>query len=177
MTVKLLKRQRGLSLIEVLISLMVLGVALLGLGGLQIAAVKGSTNAHLITTASMLAMDFSDRMRANLDGVEAGYYAENIACNEPVSICRFSGSNCTVQELSKYDIQEIKCGTKIGTKREGGVVNLLPNGSFDVTCNNPGGCLAPKAVHTVTITWNEQSIEDNQTAIDHEKTFVVPVIP
>ena len=177
MTIKLLKRQRGLSLIEVLVSLMVLAVALLGLGGLQVAAVKGSTNAHFVTTASILAMSFSDRMSANLDGVSLGYYGEDIDCNTSVPICRSSGSDCSVEELSKYDIQEIKCGTKRGTKREGGVMNLLPNGSFDVSCNDPGGCNELRATHTLTISWNEQSVEDHQTAVDHQKNFTVNIIP
>jgi len=173
---KSLKKQQGITLIEVLISVVVFSVGMLGLGSLQITSTKVSNNAHFRTTASLLAMNFTDRMRANLAGVSQGYYAEDINCSTAnVPVCRNSGSDCSVEDLAKYDIFEIKCGTKIGeTPRDGGVENLLIEGSINVSCN--GGCSAPKAVHDIVITWNDVKTDDRPKSRE-EKTLAMSLIP
>ena len=173
---KLSKKQQGFTLIEVLVSVLVFSVGMLGLGGLQITSTKVSNNAHFRTTASLLAMDLADRMRANLAGVSEGYYAEAINCSTAsIPVCRNSGSDCSVEDLAKYDIFEIKCGTKIGeTSRDGGVQNLLIGGNINVSCD--GGCNAPKAVHDIVITWNDIKTDDRPESSE-EKTLAVSVIP
>jgi len=59
------KWQRGTSLLEVLISLVILSLGLLGYAGLQSATIKNSHNAYLRTQATSLAYNVLDRMRAN----------------------------------------------------------------------------------------------------------------
>ena len=78
------KTQRGFSMIEVLISLIVIGVGLLGLSGLQIASVKGTNNAHSRNVATLLAFEIADRMRANQDGVDGGFYDNDVTCVAPL---------------------------------------------------------------------------------------------
>ena len=71
-----LKCQRGTSLLEVLVSLVILSLGLLGYAGLQSVTVKNSHNAYLRTQATSLAYNVLDRMRANrtsLDGYVMGY--------------------------------------------------------------------------------------------------------
>lgn len=172
---RLSKKQQGVTLIEILISVLVFGVGILGVGSLQIASIKSSNNAHFRTTASMLAMDFSDRMRSNLGGVNAGLYGEDVSCSTNLPVCRKSGSDCSLEDLTKYDIQEVKCGTKIGsTPRDGGALNLLPNGDIQVSCD--GGCDQSKAVHNITVSWNEQDV-DGRSENSVSKTLTVLVIP
>lgn len=70
------KRQRGTSLLEVLVSLVILSLGLLGYAGLQSVTVKNSHNAYLRTQATSLAYNVLDRMRANrtsLDGYVMSY--------------------------------------------------------------------------------------------------------
>lgn len=70
------KRQRGTSLLEVLVSLVILSLGLLGYAGLQSVTVKNSHNAYLRTQATSLAYNVLDRMRANrtsLDGYVMAY--------------------------------------------------------------------------------------------------------
>jgi len=50
------KKQQGFSMIEVLISLVVIGVGMVGLSGLQIASMRSTNNAHSRNVASMLVM-------------------------------------------------------------------------------------------------------------------------
>lgn len=55
----------GFSLIEVLVTIVVLAIGLLGLAGLQTAGLRNNQSALLRSNATMLAYDIVDRMRAN----------------------------------------------------------------------------------------------------------------
>lgn len=67
-------RQHGFTLIEVLISILVLSVGLIGMAGLQNTSLKSSYSAYYRSQASWLAYDMADRMRANLSAAKAGDY-------------------------------------------------------------------------------------------------------
>jgi type IV pilus assembly protein PilV len=69
------QRQQGFTLLEVLIALLVLSIGLLGLAALQTTSLRSNQMASMRTTATQLAYDISDRMRANPAGVAAGEYA------------------------------------------------------------------------------------------------------
>jgi len=58
-------KQRGFTLLEVLIALLVLSIGLLGLAALQTTGLRSNEMASMRTTATQLAYDISDRMRAN----------------------------------------------------------------------------------------------------------------
>ncbi|SUD33458.1 type IV pilus modification protein PilV [Pseudomonas fluorescens] len=58
-------RQLGMSLIEVLVSLLILGVGLLGAGLIQLNALKYTDSSRMISQASFIAYDMLDRIRAN----------------------------------------------------------------------------------------------------------------
>lgn len=77
--------QRGLTLIEVLIAVLVLSIGLLGLAGLQATSLQFNHSAYLRTNATNLAYDMSDRMRINREAALAGQYAldfpDPLACN------------------------------------------------------------------------------------------------
>lgn len=57
--------QRGVTLLEVLVSIVVLSVGLLGYAGLQTVSMKNNTSAFQRSQATMLTYDIVDRMRAN----------------------------------------------------------------------------------------------------------------
>jgi type IV pilus assembly protein PilV len=59
------RAQRGVTLLEVLISIIVLSVGLLGYAGLQTVSMKNNTSAFQRSQATMLTYDIVDRMRAN----------------------------------------------------------------------------------------------------------------
>jgi type IV pilus assembly protein PilV len=58
------RAQRGISLIEMLIALLVLSFGLLGLAGLQALSLKNNQSAYLRSQATMVAYDVLDRIRA-----------------------------------------------------------------------------------------------------------------
>ena len=62
------KRQAGMTLIEVLVAALILGLGLLGAASAQINALKYTDSARMSTQASFIAYDMLDRMRANATG-------------------------------------------------------------------------------------------------------------
>lgn len=60
--------QRGVTLIEVLVTLLVVSVGLLGVAAMQGLALSNSHGAHHHTLATTIAYDALDRARAELDG-------------------------------------------------------------------------------------------------------------
>lgn len=70
-------RERGLTLIEMMVALLVLSIALLGMASLQTLALQSYNRAHLTTQANNFAYDIADRMRANRrEALQGGYDIE-----------------------------------------------------------------------------------------------------
>jgi type IV pilus assembly protein PilV len=59
------KTQRGTTLVETLVALVVLSVGLLGIAALQMTSLRNNRGAHLRSQAQVMAYDITDRMRAN----------------------------------------------------------------------------------------------------------------
>ncbi len=59
-------RAQGFSLIEVLISMLILAFGVLSMGGLQLASLRSSQSAASFSTAATLAKDYTEMMRSNL---------------------------------------------------------------------------------------------------------------
>lgn len=64
-TKKKSRQERGISLIEVLISIIVMTFGLLGISGLMMAGVNNSTGSDLASRANQAASEIMDAMRAN----------------------------------------------------------------------------------------------------------------
>jgi len=68
------KTQAGFTLLEVMISIFILGIGLLGLAGLQVTGLKSSHSAQLRTEAIVHVYDIIERMRINKVVAQAGGY-------------------------------------------------------------------------------------------------------
>lgn len=66
--------QQGFSMVEVLVTLLVVSVGLLGMAALQTRSLSSTHTAALGSQATLLAGDISDRMRANRQQAQAGKY-------------------------------------------------------------------------------------------------------
>lgn len=97
------KRQHGITLIEVMVSVLVLSVGLLGYVSLQAQSIKSNKSAYYRSQANILAQDISERMRTNRFDVERGLY--DIA-NEAVGTCKNTLSDN--QSIAKKDILDWK---------------------------------------------------------------------
>lgn len=83
------RRQHGFTLIEVLVSLIVLAIGLLGLAQLQARGLKFNQDAYARSQATVLAYEMIDRMRANRDNA-ANYVSAHPgptdACDQTSSV-------------------------------------------------------------------------------------------
>lgn len=66
--------QRGFSLVEVMVALLVTTVGLLGLAALQLTSLKIGHNAYLRGQAVQIAHEIAERMRANREAARDGRY-------------------------------------------------------------------------------------------------------
>ena len=67
-------QQRGMTLIEVLVTLVLISVGLLGIAALQLTSLRSNQEAYVRSQASALAGDILDRMRSNQAGALNGDY-------------------------------------------------------------------------------------------------------
>lgn len=100
-------RQRGATLLEVLITIFILSLGLLGVAGLTVTSLQNAKLSQFHTAALQLANDYADRMRGNVRGVAANDYEitaayEGAASRETIPTCS-DPSHCTVAELAGID--------------------------------------------------------------------------
>jgi len=100
---RMTNRQGGFTLIEVMVSTVVLAVGLLGLAGLQAASLSSNQSAFMRTQASALAYDLADRMRSNVAGGTSGFYAAGTASYSPG--CS-STAGCSPLQMAQNDLAE-----------------------------------------------------------------------
>jgi type IV pilus assembly protein PilV len=129
------RHERGLSLLETLIALLVLSFGLLGIAGLQAQSLRNNQSAYLRSQANILAYEITDRMRSNrlaaLNG-DYNYQAANI--NNPVP----NTATCTGSRA---------CDDLAGWKAA--LEQALPIAAGAVACN------VGTAVCTVTVEWDD----------------------
>ena len=127
----LLKGQKGFSLLEVLITLLVVSFGLLGMAALIISGVRSNNIAHYRSIASKQTEDIADRMRANLAGVSAGAYDSLTATIPDSSDC--VANACSPTQIATYDHSQWNTGNYLITLqwREKEM-----NGEVDPNCPN-----------------------------------------
>ncbi|HOB61103.1 MAG TPA: type IV pilus modification protein PilV [Candidatus Competibacteraceae bacterium] len=67
-------KHAGFTLLEILVSIIILAVGLLGLASLQATSIRFNQSAYLRSQATVLAYDMIDRMRANIVAAHNGNY-------------------------------------------------------------------------------------------------------
>lgn len=118
--------QRGVSLIEVLIAVLITATGVLGASALQLNSVKFNQLANVRSTAVFLANDITDRMRANRVKALAGAYDLAIDASAP-----------TGDKITEVDLREWLAE----------LAQRLPSGDGGISRN--GNAL------TVTVQWDE----------------------
>ena len=81
-----IKSSRGFTIIEVLVSMVILSIGVLGLGMLQMAAMQNTQGGYLRSQATILAYDIIDSMRANIPAVTGGDYHITMAAATPAAV-------------------------------------------------------------------------------------------
>lgn len=112
------RKQSGVTLIEVLVTLLITTVGLLGLAALQLGALKATSDSAQRSQAVWLMQDLIERIRANPRG-GADVYASNATCgNYPAKMCAsykstagasVEASDCTPAQMAAFDRWETQC--------------------------------------------------------------------
>lgn len=106
----------GFTLIEVLITVVIFSIGLLGLAGLQVKGLTLAQDSMQRTTATLLANDMADRMRANISASKSGQSSPynnptGISSGNPACLGKDNmglpiNTQCTPTEMALHDFYE-----------------------------------------------------------------------
>ena len=133
--IRLPQHQRGTTLIEVLVAILVTAIGVMGAAAVQLNAVKFNQTAKFRSTAVFLANDIADRLRANRAAALNGDY--DIAMDDDAP----SGTSIDVVDLSEW---------------LGELALRMPSGDGE------GG--RDDRRFTITIQWDESRLSDTREA-------------
>lgn len=102
--------QRGASLIEVLVSILVVSLGVVAMGGLLASATRLGKASEIRAVASLMASDIADRMKANVGAARLGLYDHTDAFvnppEVPVLVTCANPLNCQPKELADQDLAQ-----------------------------------------------------------------------
>ncbi len=123
-----IKAQSGLSLLEILITILIITIGSLGMASLQLTGLKYSSGSNTRTQASLLATSMMDRIRANKQyAIDTGnkYKLASFENNSSASKdCHVS--ECTAKEIAEFDV----------SKWLSNISRLIPSGKGKIEINN-----------------------------------------
>lgn len=93
------QNQRGVSLIEILVSIVIVCFGLLGVAGLLTTGLKSTQSSQIRTQASFLAYDMADRMRTNRQVALNGEYVTATSASNATAVADKADWNTAVGTL------------------------------------------------------------------------------
>ena len=158
----------GFSLLEVLVALLVLSIGLLGLAGLQVTSVNNTRDAYYRSQALMLAYDITDRMRANLEGVDDGDY--DAITGTLVTACRTT-AGCTAAQLATDDVALWRAAVQ-GALPAGDAIVCIDSSPSDGTDASSPACDGTGTQFVAKVWWEND--RDPTTAAERLTAVFVP---
>jgi len=142
--------QQGASLIEVLVSMTVLAVGILGIGAMQTSTLKSNQNSYMRTQAVFHANDIVERMRSNAQGVEAGNYDDP---NPVLTASCQASAGCTAAQMAANDVAQWEASVAAALPM-GAATVCLDSTPDDGTSALPA-CDSTGSVYAVKIWWDD----------------------
>ena len=146
------RRQRGFSLVEVLIALVIMSVGMLGIAGLYVQSMQAGRTSMLRHHAVTLAGDVADRIRAN---PRAGIAYEGQGVD---GSCVSGVVNCDPVTMAGHDI----------LLWQQQAVDTLPAGNVVITFDDSG--IPP--LYTIAVNWAEPGANPPPSY-----SITIPVLP
>jgi len=186
---KPIKKHDGFTLVEILVTVLVLSIGLLGLAGLQVKSMKSNHSSYLRTQATIMAYDMIDRMRANPNAVTTGvtdYVAQGTytidtstdpyTVSSPTATANCSNTTgCTTTQMANTDVNQWR--VDLATQLPGGVGVICLDDTTDPEadagdlsddkCSNSGN------IYAIKIWW----VDDRDSAASNFKRFVTSYVP
>jgi len=151
-----LTQQRGVGLIEILVSVLVLSVGLMGLAGLQLSTVNNTTVSYANTQAIFALQDIAGILLSSAPEAKAGGF--NITLNPDDSLKSLSdltaptGSSSQSEKARYYWLQNMN--------------DTLPSAKAFLNCDATGSC-------TVRVKFSD--VDNNTNTATREQTIIVKV--
>ncbi|GAB2191850.1 type IV pilus modification protein PilV [Sessilibacter sp. MAH2] len=137
--------QKGITLIEILVTVIILAIGFLGLASVQLLGTRNISSSNYRSLATIYAHDIVERMRSNQTGVDFGAYNNTNSEDGVDPGC----SPCSPAELAQLDLFQWNT-LMTSNPVQGG----LPNGNGTIDYSDA------TEQFTVTITWSENTIDD-----------------
>ena len=128
--------QIGFSLVEVLITLIIMSIGMLGIAGLYVQGMQAGRTSIFRHHAVTIAGDVADRIRANPRATVAYTRADGENHN-----CVLGNTDCSAAEMAAHDIFLWKAQA----------AETLPGGDVTIVLDN--GVVPPS--YSITVSWNE----------------------
>jgi type IV pilus assembly protein PilV len=143
-------RRRGFTLVEVLISLVVLSIGLLGMAKLILVSSHSNDSAYMRSQATALAYEMLDNMRANAAAAEAHSYDTTLGTMpaNPGS-CVQPNSACSQTQLAQWDVYNWKQHLSAAV-----TYGALPSGTGSVVTS----ATTPVSA-TITVQWDDSAAQ------------------
>lgn len=157
-----------MTLVEVMIALLILSVGLLGLAGLQINGLRGTSGANSRVQATFIITDMVERMHANSVAVNTtlSYAAvvlnANACGNAPANDCRAGA--CDTAQLATFDNFEI-CQAMADT--------MPASANLSITCTIIP--CAQDTTHTLILSWFD--VRDASLAVNPAQSITLTIQP
>ncbi|CAM3004590.1 type IV pilus modification protein PilV [Legionella worsleiensis] len=147
-------RQYGMTLLEILVSVVLLAIGLLGIASMLMIANKANNSSYAKLQAVQSVYTIFDRIRTNAQAaINGNYNISNIGSNglptsvpTPSVLC--TTTTCTPSQMATYD-------TWYWLTKD---VSKLPNGSGSITAAPSGS--AGTTVITVTVQWDDSQAQN-----------------
>ena len=155
--------QRGFSMIEVLVTMLIVSLALLGTAGLQAYSMRLNQGGQFRTQAVFLAADLAERIEANRTAavVDGAYVvaSSNAAALPPSTKCLAADLPCNRTDLATFDFWQWQTA----------VAASLPQASWSVV-RTPTG-IPSTFTYTITISWVDRRADTSYSAVGTGETF------
>lgn len=166
-------RQSGVGMVEVLVTVFVLSIGILGVASLQFIGTMSNSDALSRSQAALIAQQLSERLRANSAMSTSGtglvvnnsyfdddiYNFENLSCDSdasnfqcycltvPSSIPNCNSIECTKSEFAVFDAYEMSCAVAANN----------PSIQIDINCDDnddlDGDSCSAGSRHTILLKW------------------------
>lgn len=158
---RLPKPQRGFSLIELLVAVLVMGIGVLGITALQMVSLQNNRMALERGEAVHLAYDMMDRVRAN----PGANYAIAVG-DAPPAAPNCLGGNCSSAQMVDFDHASWKC--LLGEFNDDGACNdLRANNAIPSAAADGGQPGLPAGDGSVEINGDVVTVTVQWTAVDN----------
>ena len=152
-------KHKGFTLVEILVSLLILSVGMLGMAGLQISGMRNSATSSYRTDATQLSYDIVDSIRANTLAVDGNVFEEievdhDDTLVDPQKSCLQTSTTATVSSCTSAEMAAVDLYDWITRVRQ-----KLPNASVSIQCNDLDGTdgddCTEFSTHTIMLSWDE----------------------